>query len=252
MHKKVYMIYFVTGTDTDSGKTLISSALLHSAKLNDPKVKSCGLKPIASGCAVTEDGLRNADALALMNEATVKLDYDVVNPFAFVPAIAPHIAAKQSGKTLSAQQIVDTLINAPIWDADVILIEGAGGWRLPLGEGEYLSDSVKLLQQAVCNKNFKNNNLNNALQRHELGVILVVGMKLGCLNHALLTQEAILNDGLPLVGWVANQVAPNMAEIDENLESLKAMIAAPFMGYVPFLSDPSPRAAAEYLTCPKL
>lgn len=246
------MIYFVTGTDTDSGKTLISSALLHSAKLNDPKVRSCGLKPIASGCAVTEDGLRNADALALMNESTVKLHYDVVNPFAFVPAIAPHIAAKQSGKILNAQQIVATLINAPIWDANVILIEGAGGWRLPLGEGEYLSDSVKLLQQAVCSKKFKNNNLNNGLQRHELGVILVVGMKLGCLNHALLTQEAILNDGLPLVGWVANQVAPNMAEIDENLESLKAMIAAPFMGYVPFLRDPSPRVAAEYLTCPKL
>jgi dethiobiotin synthetase len=252
MHKKVQMIYFVTGTDTDSGKTLISSALLHRVKLNDPKVRSCGLKPIASGCAVTDVGLRNADALALMDEATVKLHYDVVNPFAFVPAIAPHIAAKQSGQTLSAQQIVDTLINAPIWDADVILIEGAGGWRLPLGEGEYLSDSVKLLQQALCNKNFKNNNLNNALQRHELGVILVVGMKLGCLNHALLTQEAIINDGLSIVGWVANQMDPNMAEIDENLESVKAMIAAPFMGYVPFLSDPSPRAAAEYLTCPKL
>lgn len=238
------MIYFVTGTDTDSGKTLISAALLHKASTvgikgeSGTEVKTLGLKPIASGCDLTQAGLRNADALVLMAHSTMKLCYDLVNPLAFLPAIAPHIAAQQVGLKLTADKVLQHLLTAPLDEADFALIEGAGGWRLPLGEGEYLSDSVKALQHT----------LQNATQPKSLGVILVVGMKLGCLNHALLTQEAIMADGLPIIGWVANQLDPNMSEIEHNLASLKQMMSAPFMGYVPFLSTPSPEQACAYLS----
>lgn len=237
------MIYFVTGTDTDSGKTLISAALLHranTAKVNgkpSTEVKTLGLKPIASGCELTQGGLRNADALTLMAHSTMKLSYDLVNPLAFLPAIAPHIAAQQVGLKLTADRVLQHLLATPLNEADFVLIEGAGGWRLPLGEGEYLSDTIKALQQTLL----------NATQPRSLGVILVVGMKLGCLNHALLTQEAIMADGLPILGWVANQVDPNMGEIEHNLASLKQMMIAPFMGYVPFLDRVSPEQAATYL-----
>ncbi|GIU02745.1 ATP-dependent dethiobiotin synthetase BioD [Shewanella sp. KT0246] len=219
------MIYFITGTDTDSGKTLVSSALLHGAKGN-----KMGVKPIASGCEQTENGLRNSDALALIAESNIKLEYHQINPVAFKPAIAPHIAAMQQGVMLTAQGVVDTLPLTELANADFALIEGAGGWRLPLGNGEYLSDSVKLL----------------AMQQ-QVGIILVVGMKLGCLNHALLTQEAILSDGLKIVGWVANQVDPDMAYQDENLATLKQMMSSDFLGYVAHLSNPNAKQAAQFI-----
>lgn len=217
------MIYFITGTDTDSGKTLVSSALLHAAE--GTKI---GVKPIASGCEQTENGLRNSDALALIAESNIKLDYQQINPVAFKPAIAPHIAAKQQGLALTALGVVDSLPLTELKNTDFGLIEGAGGWRLPLGNGEYLSDSVKLLAT-----------------QHQVGIILVVGMKLGCLNHALLTQEAILADGLTIVGWVANQVDPDMAYQDENLATLKQIMTSEFMGYVPHLSNPTAKQAAQ-------
>ncbi|MBR9727003.1 dethiobiotin synthase [Shewanella intestini] len=226
-------MFFVTGTDTDSGKTLISSALLSSAK-----GKTCGFKPIASGCEATPEGLRNSDALALMAQANMVLDYQQVNPISFAPAIAPHIAAMQIGQTLSAQQVTSHLISQPLLQADFALIEGAGGWLLPLGEQQYLSHSVIALNRHV-----------QQTQQLDVGVgvIIVVGMKLGCLNHALLTQLAIENDGLHIAGWVANQVDGNMSEIEANLASLQQMMHAPFLGYVPHLSCPSAENAASYL-----
>ncbi|MGS0681393.1 dethiobiotin synthase [Shewanella sp. 125m-7] len=215
------MTFFVTGTDTDCGKTLISSAMLTAAT-----GETVGFKPIASGCVETDKGLRNSDALALMAASTIKLPYEDINPFAFLPAIAPHIAAKQKGVQLLPSRIEAQLKMAEYVGADFCLIEGAGGWRLPLGEGHYLSDVV---------------------QSMKLPVILVVGMKLGCLNHALLTAEAIKADGLEVVAWVANQVDSEMANQDENLATLKEMMSAPFLGYVPFLSAPSAEAAARYI-----
>ncbi|MGI2095408.1 dethiobiotin synthase [Shewanella glacialipiscicola] len=233
-------MFFVTGTDTDSGKTLVSSALLtavnrlgHIASADSAvgilaanTMLTLGIKPIASGCAQTSEGLRNADALQLMTSSTLKLAYPLVNPFSFEPAIAPHIAAAQVGMRLTPEVIIDSLDFTAFSQADFCLIEGAGGWRLPLGEGRYLSEVV---------------------QKLELPVILVVGMKLGCLNHALLTQEAILADGLTIAGWVANRVDPEMSMFDENLVSLKGMMSAPFLGSIPFLTEPSAENAADHL-----
>ncbi|QIR16188.1 dethiobiotin synthase [Shewanella aestuarii] len=223
---------FVTGTDTDSGKTLISSALLHNAT-----GKKCGFKPIASGCEQTVDGLRNSDALALMAQSNMGLSYLQVNPISFKPAIAPHIAAQKVGVSLTAKVVTDHLVASPLLAADFALIEGAGGWRLPLGNGEYLSDSVRELNALIQQDDHTIN----------VGIILVVGMKLGCLNHALLSIEAIKADGLNIIGWVANQVDPNMCEIEANLISLKSLISEPFLGYVPYLANANAQSAAKHI-----
>ncbi|ABZ77031.1 dethiobiotin synthase [Shewanella halifaxensis HAW-EB4] len=215
------MTFFVTGTDTDCGKTLISSALLTAAN-----GETVGFKPIASGCEQTDKGLRNSDALALMAASSIKLPYEDINPFAFEAAIAPHIAAAEKGVQLAPKRIEALLKMSEYVGADFCLIEGAGGWRLPLGEGHFLSEVV---------------------QSMNLPVILVVGMKLGCLNHALLTAEAIKADGLNLVGWVANQVDPDMANQEENLAALKEMMSAPCLGYVPYLTNPTAEHAASHL-----
>lgn len=223
-------MFFVTGTDTDSGKTLATSGLLMAFNRESTRLGSqwltLGVKPIASGCEMTSSGLRNSDALQLMACSTLKLSYEQVNPFSFLPAIAPHIAAKNAGINLSPEAIAARLDLPVFAAADLCLLEGAGGWRLPLGEGRYLSELVQQLQ---------------------LPVILIVGMKLGCLNHALLTQEAILADGLEIAGWVANRIDPHMSVFDENLATLKEMMSAPFLGCIPHLSEPTAENAAIYL-----
>ncbi|MBB1441396.1 dethiobiotin synthase, partial [Shewanella sp. SG41-4] len=165
----------------------------------------------------------------------------------FEPAIAPHIAAKQINQRLTAQSVLDTMYNPAMLDADFALIEGAGGWRLPLGNGEYLSATVKLLQAKLQ----QNQPIYGQQTASKVEIILVVGMKLGCLNHALLTQEAVLADGLTIAGWVANQVDAEMACIDDNLNSLQEMMQAPFLGYVPYLVDATVENAASYLQLPK-
>ena len=215
------MTYFVTGTDTDCGKTLVSSALLTAVA-----GETVGFKPVASGCEQTEQGLRNSDALALMAASSIKLPYDDINPFAFAPAIAPHIAAAQCNVMLSPNRIQAQLNMAQYLGADFSLVEGAGGWRLPLGDGHYMSEVVQAMQ---------------------LPVILVVGMKLGCLNHALLTVEAIERDGLVIAGWIANQVDADMDNQAENITSLQNMISAPFLGHIPYLENPTAAAASKYI-----
>ncbi|MCL1049234.1 dethiobiotin synthase [Shewanella abyssi] len=215
------MTYFVTGTDTDCGKTLVSSALLTAVK-----GETVGFKPVASGCEQTEQGLRNSDALALMAASSIKLPYEDINPFAFLAAIAPHIAASEQNISLSPKKIQAQLNMVQYLGADFALVEGAGGWRLPLGDGHFMSEVVQAMQ---------------------LPVILVVGMKLGCLNHALLTAEAIERDGLVIAGWVANQVDPDMANQQENLASLQQMMSAPFLGHIPYLENATAAEAAVYL-----
>ncbi|GGI84452.1 ATP-dependent dethiobiotin synthetase BioD [Shewanella gelidii] len=219
------MIYFVAGTDTDSGKTIVSSALLHLAQ--EQGIQTLGVKPIASGCQDTPAGLRNSDALSLMAKSSIKLEYDEVNPFSFEPAIAPHIAAKEQGVPLSPEALQQTIDLCLYQDAELCIIEGAGGWRLPLGSGAFLSDVVKAWQ---------------------LPVILVVGVKLGCLNHAVLTQEAILADGLKIAGWVANQVDSNMSCYQENIESLNELMQGPCLGEIPYLASATAEVAANYLS----
>lgn len=218
--------FFVTGTDTDAGKTLITTALLALARRHGRT--TLGLKPVASGCEATPQGLRNVDALALQAQSTPATAYEAINPFAFAPAIAPHLAARRTGQALT----LDTLVAwaRPRLDErrDLTLIEGAGGWRVPLNDREDLSGL------AVC---------------LELPVILVVGLKLGCLSHARLTAEAIRADGLPLAGWVGNLLDPGFAVDDalyrDNLATLEGTLNAPCLGVVPRLDAATPDARAE-------
>lgn len=224
--------FFVTGTDTEVGKTFVSEALL--ILLNKKGLLTCGYKPIAAGCELTPDGLRNEDALALQQYSSIDLSYDEVNPIAFEAAIAPHLAAQNLSNDDTAQPIsIDTVregFNCLFQKKpDVLIVEGAGGWRLPLGidyEGH-----PRYLSEFVVERN--------------LSVILVVGMRLGCLNHAVLTAECIRNDGLKIAGWVANQLDPNMPYLQENIESLKTLIDAPFLGTIPRLN--APEDAGAYL-----
>ena len=214
--------YFITGTDTDVGKTFAAAALLEAAQQQG---KRCfGLKPVAAGSQGTAAGAGNLDALQLMQHSSVKLSYPQVNPVLLTEPIAPHIAAQREGKNIRVSRLVGYCRGALMTPADLVLIEGAGGWRVPLNHTETLADLAKELN---------------------LPVILVVGMRLGCLNHALLTAEAITADGLPLVGWVANQIDPMMSCYQENLDTLKVQLKAPLLAEIPYLPDSKIRDAAQ-------
>ena len=204
--------FFVTGTNTEVGKTYITAALLHRA--GEQGLRTAAIKPVASGCEQTPEGLRNSDALTLMDAMSEALDYQQVNPIALEPAVAPHIAAMEAGKRLDASRLVGICRGVMSGRADLVLIEGAGGWRVPLAPRQFLSDLPKELS---------------------LPVILGVNMELGCINHALLTAEAIHRDGLALAGWVANFArGPQeaMPRADENLMTLRALLPAPCLGVV--------------------
>ena len=217
--------FFVTGTDTDVGKTTIAAGLLHAARMAG--LSTAAAKPVASGCEQSAAGLRNSDALALLGECSLALDYAEVNPFAFAPAIAPHLAAIEAGAELSVDALLGPLRHVLSKQADFTLIEGAGGWRVPLSADALFSDVPQALQ---------------------LPVILVVGVRLGCINHALLSAEAILADGLPLAGWVANIVDPHTARLEENLATLTQRIPAPCLGVVPWLEEADPQAVSRHLS----
>ena len=204
--------YFVTGTDTDAGKTLVSCGLLEKARQKG--LTTAAVKPVSAGCDETPEGLRNADALALQQVMTMEMPYEQVNPVAFLPPIAPHIAAQDAGRMITADRLVGICRGVLMKRADFTLLEGAGGWRVPLNPRETLADLARMLQ---------------------LPIILVVGMKLGCLNHALLTAEAIRRDGLSIAGWVANSVTPDMARLVENTLTLEGELGAPCLGEVPYL-----------------
>ncbi|HYQ49589.1 MAG TPA: dethiobiotin synthase, partial [Pseudomonas sp.] len=195
--------YFIAGTDTDVGKTTIAAGLLHAARLQG--LSTLGAKPVASGCTVTAKGLRNADAQALIDESTLKLEYEAVNPFAFEPGIAPHVAAREAGVVLEVSALLNAMRYVLDQGADFTLVEGAGGWRVPLSNHANLSDLAIALK---------------------LPVILVVGVRLGCINHALLSAEAIARDGLQLAGWVANIIEPRTSRLEENLASLAERLPA--------------------------
>jgi dethiobiotin synthetase len=205
---------FITGTDTGVGKTLVSCALIHALVAQGLRV--VGMKPVASGSEATSEGLRNEDALALQRVANVVVDYAVMNHYCFAPAIAPHLAARQVGQhidlshLLSAYQQLDSL-------ADVVVVEGAGGWRVPSEPTGYLSDFPEALK---------------------LDVILVVGLRLGCLNHALLTAQAIQSGSCRLVGWVGNHVEPDFPEAEANLQTLEQRLGAPCLGLIPYTASP--------------
>lgn len=209
--------FFITGTDTDAGKTHVTSLLLK--LLAQHKKNAIGFKPLAAGCEMAFDQLVNADALMLMESATVSAKYDVINPFAFAPPIAPHIAAEQVGVTITLDKLSSAYTTLKQQGAEYLLTEGAGGWALPINDTHYLYDWVKAEQ---------------------LPVILVVGMKLGCLNHALLTAAHMQSLGINCVGWVANQVDPTMDEYQANLDSLKSRLPFPILAICPY-SEQTPK-----------
>jgi dethiobiotin synthetase len=213
--------WFVTGTDTGVGKTAVSCALLVAAA--QAGLSTAAVKPVAAGCDETG---QNEDALYLMTSMTEDLDYSQVNPVALQAAVAPHIAASLEGKRMQASRLAGLCRGVMLGNADFVLIEGAGGWRVPINPRETMADVAIQLQ---------------------VGVILVVGMRLGCINHALLTAEAIRRDGLHLAAWVANQPGPRMACHEENLDTLQQLLPAPLLGDVPFLSGWQAQEASSYL-----
>ncbi|RDL43669.1 dethiobiotin synthase [Marinomonas piezotolerans] len=199
--------FFITGTDTDAGKTYVCKGLLNAATRKG--LRTIGLKPIAAGAQRVDGQLMNDDAIALQKASSIDLRYEQVNPIVFEPAIAPHIAAAKEGRMLSASRLEGFVRGSLLMPHDLALVEGAGGWRVPLNDRELLSDLAKRLS---------------------LPVIVVVNMRLGCLNHAVLTMEAIRRDGLNIAGWVANTADDEMPYYDENLDTLKTIVAATFLG----------------------
>jgi dethiobiotin synthetase len=201
---------FVTGTDTGVGKTRIASSLCLAFAASGERVAA--MKPVASGCVRTPDGLRNDDALALLQAANVRARYAEVNPYAFEPAIAPHIAALEAGCSIDFD-VLDRCYERLSLQSDVTIVEGAGGWLAPLDAERTFADLAA---------------------RWQLDVILVVGLRLGCLNHALLTAESIQRHGLRFAGWVGNSVDPEFPRRDENLRTLRSRLAAPCLGAFPY------------------
>ena len=218
--------YFITGTDTDVGKTIIALGMIEKLQQQGDKVGV--MKPISAGCKITHDGLRNSDAMQLQQQSNVRLDYHTINPYAFAPAIAPHIAAADAGVRVDLETIYQHYQTIAA-QSDCVIVEGAGGWQTPLNDFQTIADLAKRLQ---------------------LPVILVVGMRLGCISHALLTVESICATGLPLAGWVANQIQPEMSRLEENIATLQQRIDAPLLGHVPYLESCDATTVAQQLTLP--
>jgi dethiobiotin synthetase len=214
---------FVTGTDTEIGKTLISSAILH--KLVQQGVRACGMKPVAAGAEERNGELHNDDAAMLREAGNVHLPQSITTPYMLREPCAPHIAARLEGVTIEPVPIM-TAYAEILGASDATVVEGVGGFCVPFSDD---FDSAGLAVQLG------------------LPVIMVVGMRLGCISHALLTAEAIVSRGLVLAGWVANQVDPDMRFADENVAALEARLPAPLLGRVPRLEQPSAALAAAYI-----
>ena len=214
------MSYFVTGTDTGVGKTLISCALLHAFAAQGLRV--AGMKPVAAGC---DDDDHNEDAKQLRAACNILASYGQINPYNFYHPIAPHIAARHVGISVNFERILTSFqeLNA---QADVVIVEGVGGFKVPLNDKQ---DTADLAQQL------------------ELPVILVVGMRLGCLSHALLTADAIAAYGLRLAGWVANVVDAHMPALRDNIAALEQRLNGPLLGVVEYQALPDAQVVAAQL-----
>lgn len=221
--------FFVTGTDTGVGKTLVSAALTRALVARGLRVAV--MKPVASGSDPTPEGPRNSDALALMAAANVPAPYEVVNPYCFLPPISPHIAAREAGVVIDLPLLrsrLDSLASI----CDRVIVEGAGGWLAPLGDTATMADLAAALS---------------------LPVLLTVGLRLGCLNHALLTRESLATRRIPFAGWIANAIDPHLDRPGENLATLSVRLGGPPLAHIPFLDPgrgaPDLREAASKL-CP--
>lgn len=200
--------YFITGTDTEVGKTVATLALMHYAKQQGKTV--IGMKPVAAGCELQDGQLKNDDALLLQAAASVQVDYDIINPYAYLAPVSPHIAGANNPVVLDK---VRANFNALTALADIVLVEGAGGWYAPINEQQSISD----LAQSLA-----------------LPVILVVAIRLGCINHARLTYQAIHASGLICAGWIANCTDPTMLNRDENITTIKQALNTPLLGVLPY------------------
>lgn len=218
--------FFITGTDTDVGKTWVTLGLLRAFAIAG--YHTAAMKPVACGVVKTSEGFRNEDALLLQRQATLPLGYKEINPYLFHPPIAPHLAAQDAGVHIDLSHI-KALYDNVVQRTDVVVVEGVGGWLVPLNEHETSADLV---------------------ERLGLPVILVVGLRLGCLNHALLTVESIAHHGVLLAGWVANCISVNMPQQARNIEALRARISAPLLGTIPYLAALDPNMIATLLTLP--
>ena len=220
--------FFITGTDTEIGKTIVAEAITHI--LVNSGLQVATMKPVASGGVWQADGLRNDDAEALMAQANCGLNYDDINPYCFEPAIAPHIAAQQCDVEIELERILQAFqIQRQV--SECIVVEGVGGWLVPLSARFNVADMAVAMG---------------------LPVILVVGMRLGCINHALLSVKAIQEAGCQLVGWVANFNQGGYSVDDENVDTLLSAIQAPLLGRIPFIPTGQVQDVAEHLDVKRL
>ena len=219
---------YVTGTDTGIGKTLASCALLHA--LRGHGLRAVGMKPVASGCERVDGEWKNADALALQAAGGAGIAYADINPFALEHPLAPELAAREAGVEVALEPILAAHARLA-QQADALIVEGVGGWAAPLSATLMQADLVRALQ---------------------LPVLLVVGLRLGCLNHALLSARAIAADGLHLAGWIASHVDPAMERVEDNLAMLRARMPAMCWGVLPHAANPDPAQLALRLRIPVL
>ena len=215
---------FVTGTDTEIGKTLVSSALLHA--LAGRGLRAAGMKPVAAGAILHDGEWRNDDA-DILASVSIALPRELTTPYLLREPAAPHVAAALEGVHIDLPHILDCYARIA-QSSDAVVVEGVGGFRVPLNDRH---DTADLAQQLA------------------LPVVLVVGLRLGCINHALLTADAIAARGLRLAGWVANVADAQMAHADASIDAIAARLSAPLLGRVPRLSSPTPAAAAAHLDC---
>lgn len=215
MSHKINKYFFITGTDTDIGKTYVTVALLKILK--QAGFSTIALKPVASGCAIKDNVLKNADALLLQQHASIYLDYQYINPISFAAPIAPHIAAAQLKQKLSVTMLLKKTQFALQHAANFHLIEGVGGWEVPLNKKATMANYAQAL-----NINFN------------IEVVLVVGIRLGCINHAILTEKAIKNSGLRCAGWVANEIEFAQPDFTEIVRTLKTWLESPCLGILKY------------------
>lgn len=226
--KKYCSGYFITGTDTGVGKTWSTVALMRCFKKQDKIV--LGMKPVASGCLLLERKLMNEDALLLQRNASLNIPYEEVNPYAFELPVSPHLAAAETGTEIEFDEILKKFDDLKS-RSDCVLVEGVGGWFVPLNANQSVADLAKRL---------------------DLPVILVVAVRLGCINHSVLTYRAILSSGLQCAGWIASCTEPDMLCREENIKTIAKLVEAPLLGVLPYLEKIDFDLFAQHINVNKL
>ncbi|MDH5547346.1 MAG: dethiobiotin synthase [Gammaproteobacteria bacterium] len=220
--------YFITGTDTNIGKSIVAASLIHAMAQRGLKV--AGMKPVSTGCFETENGLRNEDAELMMKYSNVELSYETVNPYAYLPPVSPHLAAKKVGQRIELDKIT-RIFSGISQVSDCVIVEGVGGWLVPLNDTETVEDLAVAMQ---------------------LPLIVVIGTRLGCINHAMLTIDRIQKTGLEVAGWVANIMDRNIDYLPDVIDSLRLRISAPLVGIIPPYRMINPERAADHLSIQRI